>query len=314
MARTGKTAHVFPGQGAQRVGMGQDLYESYASAREVFDEADAALGLPLSRICFSGPEEDLIRTDNMQPALLATSIACLRAAQEGAREAVPPAAFVAGHSLGEYTALVATGALDLPDALRLVRKRGELMLRAGEIRPGGMLALIGLDRTVAEEIARETGTEISNVNSPGQIVISGPLEALNTAATLAREKGARRAVPLKVSGAFHSPLMEPVLEEFEQVVASTPFRSPSVPVIANVTGQPLDGVQQIPQELVHQLRRCIQWQSCVEYMAQNGTTSFYEFGPGTVLTGLIKRIVPSVETFNVSGRDDLLQLMTTAAG
>jgi [acyl-carrier-protein] S-malonyltransferase len=294
--------------------MGQDLYESYASARDVFDEADAALGFPLSRICFSGPEEELIRTDNMQPALLATSIACLRAAQEGAREAVPPAAFVAGHSLGEYTALVATGALDLPDALRLVRKRGELMLRAGEIRPGGMLALIGLDRTAAEEIARETGTEISNVNSPGQIVISGPLDALNTAATLAREKGARRAVALKVSGAFHSPLMEPVLEEFEQVVASTPFRSPSVPVIANVTGQPLDGVQQIPQELVHQLRRCIQWQSCVEYMAQNGTTSFYEFGPGTVLTGLIKRIAPSVETFNISGRDDLLQLMTATAG
>lgn len=314
MARTGKTAYVFPGQGAQRVGMGQDLYESYASARDVFDEADAALGFPLSRICFSGPEEELIRTDNMQPALLATSIACLRAAQEGAREAIPPAAFVAGHSLGEYTALVATGALDLPDALRLVRKRGELMLRAGEIRPGGMLALIGLDRTAAEEIARETGTEISNVNSPGQIVISGPLNALNTAATLAREKGARRAVALKVSGAFHSPLMEPVLEEFEQVVASTPFRSPSVPVIANVTGQPLDGVQQIPQELVHQLRRCIQWQSCVEYMAQNGTTSFYEFGPGTVLTGLIKRIVPSVETFSISGRDDLLQLMTATAG
>jgi [acyl-carrier-protein] S-malonyltransferase len=177
-----------------------------------------------------------------------------------------------------------------------------------------MLALIGLDRTAAEEIARETGTEISNVNSPGQIVISGPLDALNTAATLAREKGARRAVALKVSGAFHSPLMEPVLEEFEQVVASTPFRSPSVPVIANVTGQPLDGVQQIPQELVHQLRRCIQWQSCVEYMAQNGTTSFYEFGPGTVLTGLIKRIAPSVETFNISGRDDLLQLMTATAG
>ncbi|MFW6150190.1 MAG: ACP S-malonyltransferase [Chloroflexota bacterium] len=314
MARTGKTAYVFPGQGAQRVGMGQDLYERYASARDVFDEADAALGFPLSRICFSGPEEELIRTDNMQPALLATSIACLRAAQEGAREAIPPAAFVAGHSLGEYTALVATGALDLPDALRLVRKRGELMLRAGEIRPGGMLALIGLDRTAAEEIARETGTEISNVNSPGQIVISGPLNALNTAATLAREKGARRAVALKVSGAFHSPLMEPVLEEFEQVVASTPFRSPSVPVIANVTGQPLDGVQQIPQELVHQLRRCIQWQSCVEYMAQNGTTSFYEFGPGTVLTGLIKRIVPSVETFSISGRDDLLQLMTATAG
>lgn len=314
MSQASGAAYVFPGQGAQHVGMGQDLHEHHASARDVFEEADAALGFKLSDICFSGPEEVLVRTDNVQPAVLTTSIACLRAAQETARTRIPTPDFVAGHSLGEYTALVAAGTLEFGDALWLVRRRGELMYRAGEIAPGSMLALIGIDRSLVEQICRETNTEISNVNSPVQVVISGAVDALNSASALAKDRGARRIIPLKVSGAFHSSLMEPVLEEFADVLQSVAFLAPSIPVIGNVTGRPLQDTQQIREELLQQLRCCIQWQACVEHMAQNGgITSFYEFGPGTVLTGLIRRIYSSVNTFNVRGCEDLAQLESAAS-
>lgn len=294
--------------------MGQDLHEHYTSARQVFEEADAALGFGLSDICFSGPEEVLVRTDNVQPAVLTTSIACLRAAQETVGWQIPAADSVAGHSLGEYTALVVAGTLRFDDALWLVRRRGELMYRAGEIAPGSMLALIGIDRSLVEHICRETKTEISNVNSPVQVVISGAVDALNVASALAKERGARRIIPLKVSGAFHSSLMEPVLEEFADVLQSVPFLTPSVPVVANVTGRPLENTQQVREELLQQLRHCIQWQACVDYMTQEaGITSFYEFGPGTVLTGLIRKIDPSVNTFNVRGCEDLAELESAAS-
>jgi [acyl-carrier-protein] S-malonyltransferase len=308
MAESSKVAFVFPGQGAQSTGMGSDLYKSYPAARKVFGEADASLGFCLSRLCFEGPEEELTKTHNVQPAMLVSSIACLRAIEEAAIADFPSPAFVAGHSLGEYTALVAAGALGLADAVLLVRERGRLMYEAGLKNPGSMLAVIGLDEATVGDISASSGTEISNINCPGQIVISGAPEALAEAGKLAKTKGARAILPLKVSGAFHSALMEPVIGEFSKVVSNVRLRPPVIPVISNVTAQPLSDVDSIKAELVKQLRNCIQWQRSVEYMVRSGVTVFYEIGPGRVLNGLIRRINSEVQIFNVSGSEDIAQL------
>lgn len=312
MSNTPRVAYVFPGQGSQRIGMGQDLYRDFSSARQTFDEADAALGFSLSHLCFEGPETELRRTDNVQPALLTTSIACLRAVQQAASQSLPSPSFVAGHSLGEYTALVAAGVLNLDEALKLVRERGRLMYQTGEKNQGSMLAIIGLDRTTTEELCQETGTEVSNVNCPGQLVISGAVDALEAASSLAKTRGARRLIPLKVSGAFHSSLMEPIIGEFSAAVLSATLRPPAIPIVGNVTARPLLDVTSIREELVQQLRRCIQWQSSVEYMTRTGVNAFYEIGPGTVLTGLVKRIEPTARTFNIGTSEDIAQLVDLA--
>jgi [acyl-carrier-protein] S-malonyltransferase len=270
--------------------MGLDLYNTYTSAREVFDEADASLGFSLSRLCFEGPEEELTKTHNVQPAILVVSIACLKALENAAIADLPLPDFLAGHSLGEYTALVAAGVLSLADAVLLVRERGRLMYEAGLRNPGSMLAVIGLDEETVKDICLQSGTEVSNVNCPGQIVISGTVQALAEANRLAKTRGARALVPLKVSGAFHSALMEPVIAEFSKIVSNVRFRSPGMPVISNVTAQPLTDVDSIKKELVKQLRTCIQWQRSVEYMIRRGVATFYEIGPGRVLAGLIRRI------------------------
>jgi [acyl-carrier-protein] S-malonyltransferase len=311
MSQATKIAYVFPGQGSQNVGMGQDIYNNYSSAREVFDEADATLGFPLSRLCFEGPEEELTKTINVQPAILVTSIASLRAIQQTTNNDFPSLSFVAGHSLGEYTALVAAEALSLADAARLVRERGRLMYEAGQKNPGSMLAILGLDEKVVEDICLHSGTEISNMNCPGQIVISGTVEALAEASNLAKMKRAR-SIPLKVSGAFHSTLMESIINEFGQVISSFAFHSPKIPVIANVTAQPLLNTNSIKEELLRQLRYCVQWQKSIEYMMQNGVTTFYEIGPGKVLSGLIKRISAQAQTINISGIEDITQLGNSA--
>jgi len=309
MSETAKIAYVFPGQGSQDTSMGWELYDSYAAAREVFDEADATLGFPLSRLCFEGPEAELTRTDNVQPAILATSIACLRAAQQQvSNENLPSPSFVAGHSLGEYTALVAADALSFSDAVRLVRERGRLMHQAGEKNQGSMLAIIGLEKSAVEDVCLQSVTEISNINCPGQIVISGAIDALSLASKLAKIKGARRVIPLKVSGAFHSSLMEPIMDEFSEAISKFVFRPPSIPIIANVTARPLTDVDLIRAELLYQLRRCIQWQLSVEYMVQDGVNSFYEIGPGRVLSGLIKRINSGVQTLGISGVENITEL------
>jgi len=309
MSETPKIAYVFPGQGAQDIGMGWDLYNSYASAKEVFDEADATLGFPLSQLCFEGPEAELTRTDNVQPAILATSIACLKAAQQQAsNEDLPSPSFVAGHSLGEYTALVAADVLSLSDAVRLVRERGRLMHQAGEKNQGSMLAIMGLEKSAVEDVCLQSGTEISNINCPGQIVISGAVDALTEASKLAKFKNARRVIPLKVSGAFHSSLMEPIIDEFSEAMSSFVFHPPAIPIIANVTAQPLTDVNSIREELLYQLRRCIQWQPSVEFMVQDGVNSFYEIGPRRVLCGLIKRINSEVQTFSISGVESITHL------
>jgi len=308
MAELPKVAYVFPGQGSQSVGMGLDLYNAYSSAREVFDEADASLGFSLSRLCFEGPEEELTKTHNVQPAILVVSIACLKALVTADIADLPSPAFLAGHSLGEYTALVAAGALDLADAVVLVRERGRLMYEAGIKNPGSMLAVIGLDEETVQDVCVQTGTEISNVNCPGQIVTSGAVQALAEANRLAKTKGARAIIPLKVSGAFHSALMEPIIAEFSKVISNVRFRPPSIPVISNVTAQPLTDVDSIRKELVKQLRNCIQWQRSVEYMIGSGVAAFYEIGPGTVLSGLIRRIGSGLPIFNITGLEDIVQL------
>jgi [acyl-carrier-protein] S-malonyltransferase len=288
--------------------MGLDLYNSYPAAKGVFDEADASLGFSLSHLCFEGPEEELTKTHNVQPAILVVSIACLKALQEDSRGDFPSPAFVAGHSLGEYTALVAAGVLGLADAVLLVRERGRLMYEAGLKNPGSMLAVIGLDEETVKDVSVHSGTEISNINCPGQIVISGAAQALAEANRLAKTRGARALIPLKISGAFHSALMEPVIAEFSKIVSNVGFRPPVIPVISNVTAQPLTDVDSIKKELVKQLRNCIQWQGSVEYMVHSGVTTFYEIGPGRVLSGLIRRINSELQTFNMSGIEDIAQL------
>jgi len=305
-------AYVFPGQASQKVGMGLSVYEAYAPARAVFDEADATLGFPISKLCFEGPSEELTKTINVQPALVATSMACLRAAQQALGSKFPKPAFLAGHSLGEYTALAAADSLSLADALKLVRERGRLMYEAGLKNPGSMMAVIALDRIPLKEVCVEAGVEISNVNAPGQLVISGAVDKLEIAAQLAKQRGARRIIPLNVSGAFHSTLMQPVLDEFSRFMESFEFRAPRISVVSNVTALPLTDDRAIREELLSQLRRCIQWQPSVEYMSSNGVTTFYEIGPGTVLSGLIRRISPEAQTINISGVEDIAAIRDPA--
>ncbi len=268
--------------------MAQDLAAAYPEARATFEQADAILGLALTQLCFAGPENVLTDTINAQPALLTHSIAALRVLQSLQRDETP--SFVAGHSLGEYSALVAADAMDFADALRLVRERGRVMKDAGEKTPGAMAAVIGMDDAALEAVCAEAGAEIANYNSPGQIVISGSQDALARATALAKERGARRVLPLAVSIAAHSRLMEPAARAFERAVAQTPMRAPKVPVISNVTARPLNGVDEIRHELVAQLTSSVQWVKSIEYIVAQGTTHFVELGPKDVLAGLIRRI------------------------
>ncbi|HEX6819422.1 MAG TPA: ACP S-malonyltransferase [Ktedonobacterales bacterium] len=318
-------AFVFPGQGSQAVGMGADVYRASPAARAVFEAADAALGFPLSTLCFEGPEEQLRATLNTQPVIVATSLALLAALQEAAsldssstgtepRLGTPLApAYVAGHSVGEYAALTAAGALDLADALRLVRERGRLMHEAGVACPSGMAAVLGMDRAtldaVCEEATRLARVEleqppagpdnppgvatvvVANDNAPGQLVLSGGRRALDIAMDLAKARGAKRVVPLPVSGAFHSPVMAPAAAALASVVAGAPIHDARIPIISNIGAVPLTDAADLKSELARQIESPVQWTRTVEYLAGQGVTTFVEIGPGQVLSGLIKRIV-----------------------
>ena len=288
MAADQKVAYVFPGQGSQWVGMGHDLYVNLPEARAVFEEADSILGFALSRLCFEGPEDVLRQTVNAQPAIMTVSVAYLRTSPQ--LQDRPQPSFLAGHSLGEYTALVAAGTLSFADALRLARERGRLMQEAGNQTSGGMLAVIGLDEATVQSVCQATGTEIANINCPGQIAISGPSQVLDKAAQLAKEKGAQRVIPLPVSGAFHSRLMQPAADGMAQAVSNLQFQDAVIPIVANTTAQPMTSGNALKAELLSQLCHSVLWQKSVEWMIKEGALEFVEIGPGQVLTGLIKRI------------------------
>jgi [acyl-carrier-protein] S-malonyltransferase len=296
-----RAVFVFPGQGSQYVGMGRDLYEQSPAARAIFDQADQVLGIPVTSLCFEGPEEDLERTYNQQPSVLTVSMAYLaalreRAAQVGRR--LNPA-FVAGHSMGEYSALVAADVMDFADALSLVRERGRLMEESGDKEPGGMAAVIGLDMATLEAVvhrARELGEIVlANMNSPLQTVISGEVGALLRAMDLAREAGARRVARLKISIASHSPLMQQAALQLSEKLAGINLRDPRIPVVANITGQVLQSAADIKRELGEQLCKPVQWTRSILEMKNLGGRTFLEIGPGSVLSGLIRRIDSSVE-------------------
>ncbi len=301
-----KTAFIFPGQGSQSVGMGKDLARRFQAAREVFAEADEALGFSISTLCFEGPEGDLQLTENTQPAVLTSSIACLRAieGESGLRPEI-----YAGHSLGEYAALVAAGAMDFQDALLAVRARGRFMQEAVPPGEGAMVAIIGLEREDVESVCeRAADGEVlapANFNAPGQVVVSGHAGAVGRAAAMAKEAGARGAIPLKVSAPFHCPLMEEAGRRLDEALAGIPFGMPGVPVISNVEARPIDSAGSIRELLVRQVSSPVLWEESVRAMARQGIGRFVEVGPGRVLTGMVKRIEPGAERFSVEDSQDL---------
>jgi [acyl-carrier-protein] S-malonyltransferase len=280
--------------------MGADLYERYPASRALFDRADTALGRSISQLCFHAPAEELDRTANAQPAIYVASLACLAAARAAGIVEAPPA-YVAGHSMGEYTALAAGGALEFELGLRLVEERGRLTQTAADARPGAMAALLGLDETATQQLCAETGAEICNFNAPGQIVIGGESAVVADACKLAVERGARRAIPLDVSGAFHTSLMQPAVDAFSQAVSSAEMRAPTTPFVSNRTAAAMTDPTEIGDALVFQLTHPVRWVECVQFMEANGVTSVIEFGPGRVLAGLIKRIAPRITLKNING-------------
>lgn len=316
-------AFVFPGQGSQSVGMGRALAEASPAAAAVFVAADRALGSPVSRLAWEGPTEQLDLTENAQPALLATSIAILAALRErwaaAGLEAIRPK-FAAGHSMGQYSAMVAAGALTLEDGLRLVRERGRLMQASGQGRDGAMAALIGLDDARLPDLVAGASAHgvfvVANRNAPGQVVVSGERAAIEVGAELARSLGARRAIVLPVSVAAHSPLMGEAAEGMRSALAGVAFRDPVPPLLANADADPVASAEACRTELVEHLTSGVDWIRIVERMAAAGVTTFVEIGPGRVLTGLLKRIVPDAEAIpadDPASVDRLLALATIPA-
>jgi [acyl-carrier-protein] S-malonyltransferase len=319
---TTRVAFLFPGQGSQAVGMGADIFATSAAAKRVFEAVDEALGFPLSTLCFQGPEETLRKTINAQPAIVTVSLAYLAAFQE----ALSPTAsswssplspdFTAGHSVGEFASLVTAGALDLKDTVLLVRERGRLMDIEEIACPGGMTAIIAMEaeplQAICQEVSQQLATErtegshpgqgqvmIANYNAPGQLVISGEQHALERAAALAKARGAKKIIPLAVSGAFHSPVMYSAAAGMARTLATTPLLPPMLPIISNITATPLANVQELRTELAQQLATSVQWTRSIEYLRDAGITTFIEIGPGQALASMIKRIVKGAKIINI---------------
>ncbi len=305
-------AFVFPGQGSQAVGMGKSLAEAFTSARLVFEEVDEALGQKLSKLMFEGPESDLTLTENAQPALMAVSLAVLRVLEtEGNFRLADKASFVAGHSLGEYSALAAAGAFTLADTARLLKLRGQAMQKAVPVGEGAMAALLNFDLERAQKVAAQAAEEtklvcaIANDNDPSQVVVSGALAAVERAGVLALEAGAKRSVMLPVSAPFHCPLMQPAADAMAEALAKTHIVMPVVPVIANVTAQPVSDPATIRDLLVQQVTGTVRWRECVQTMKVLGVSRVFELGAGKVLSGLVKRIDKEIESQSVGQPADI---------
>jgi [acyl-carrier-protein] S-malonyltransferase len=304
----GKTALLFAGQGAQAVGMGKDLAAAFPTARALFDRANATLGYDLAAICFDGPEAELTKTEHAQPGIYLVSWVALTLL----RERAPGLEFhaTAGLSLGEFTALAAAGVMSFEDGLRVVRQRGRFMQEACEVTQGGMAAIIGLDEEPTREVCAATGVTLANLNCPGQIVISGASDRIPAAIEAAKAKGAKRAIPLPVAGAYHSPLMASAQPKLAAELARISLAVPAVPVIANVTGQPHGATGTIAPLLVEQVTSSVRWEASMRYLLAQGFTRFIELGPGNALAGFLKRIDKSVPVLNVA---DAASLEATVA-
>ncbi|HWA49042.1 MAG TPA: ACP S-malonyltransferase [Dongiaceae bacterium] len=305
-------AFIFPGQGSQAVGMGQALSQSFAAARLVFEEVDDALNQKLSKLMFEGPESDLTLTENAQPALMAVSMAALRVLEtEGHWRLADKADFVAGHSLGEYSALAAAGALALPDAARLLKLRGQAMQKAVPVGEGAMAAMLGPELEQVQKIAKQAAEEtklvcdVANDNSPGQVVVSGAKAAVERAMAIATEQGVKRSILLPVSAPFHCALMRPAADAMEEALANTRIKQPVVPVIANVTAQPVSDPATIAKLLVTQVTGTVRWRESVLAMKSLGVSKALELGAGKVLAGLVKRIDKEIEALSVGAPSDL---------
>ncbi|MCY1095850.1 ACP S-malonyltransferase [Bacillus safensis] len=310
-----KIAFLFPGQGSQKIGMGKDLFDQEAVSKAVFEEADKTLGFDLSSMIFEGDAEELTLTFNAQPALLTTSIAILKKFEESGIKAD----YAAGHSLGEYTALVAAGALSFKDAVYAVRKRGELMNEAVPAGEGAMAAILGLDKAALEEVTKEVTesghlVELANLNCPGQIVISGTAKGVELASEKAKEKGAKRAIALEVSGPFHSALMKPAAEKFTDVLSKLDIADAKTPVISNVTADIVTSRDEIETKLIEQLYSPVRFEESVERLIDLGVTTFIEIGPGKVLSGLVKKVNRRLTTISVSDQETIEAAIQTLKG
>ncbi len=302
-------AFCFPGQGSQTVGMGKALAAAMPTARHVFEEVDDALDQHLTRLMFEGPAEDLALTENAQPALMAVSLAVVRTLEDGGMDMAGASAFVAGHSLGEYTALTAAGSLTVADAARLLKLRGQAMQRAVPPGEGAMAALLGLDLEVAEQVAAEAAGDqvcaLANDNGGGQVVVSGNAAAVERAMVLAKEKGAKRAIRLPVSAPFHCALMQPAADEMEQALRSAALKAPAMAVITNVTAQPVDDPVEIARLLVEQVTHRVRWREIVLCLRELGVDSLVEIGAGKVLTGLARRIDRDMAARAIGSPEDI---------
>lgn len=298
-----KSVILFSGQGAQSVGMGKDLAERLPECRALADRANEVLGFSLTDVCFSGPEDQLTRSDYAQPAIFLVSAMCL----EALKSKGPLTPFgMAGLSLGEWTALYAAGVLSFSDSIRILRARGQFMQQACEEMRGGMLSLLGLTLEQAREVAEKSGLQVANINAPGQIVLSGALEQMAQAEKIAKEAGAKKCIPLNVAGAFHSSLMQPAAKKLEDFLADIPFQKPVVPVVSNVTARPHESdAAAIRRTMVQQVTGSVQWVETISYFEAQGVGAYTECGPGKVLTGLVKRIDNKAALTNIQGLSDI---------